>query len=50
MMKPMKNKPCLTKWSWLLVLCFVTALAFSGCKSTHEHPAKSEHPTQEHPK
>lgn len=33
----------------LLALCFVSALALSACKSTEEHPKKSEHPTQEHP-
>ncbi len=37
---------------WLLVLCFLGMLTLSACKSAaskQEHPAKSEHPTQEHP-
>jgi len=46
----MKNQTILRKFSCLLVVCFATALALSACTSTDEHPSKSEHPTQEHPK
>lgn len=43
----MKNQT-LQKWSWLLVLCFISTLALSACKHTEEHPSK-EHPKAEHP-
>jgi preprotein translocase subunit SecG len=43
----MKNQVLLKKTCWLLVIGFVSALALSACKSTDEHPKKSEHP--EHP-
>ena len=46
----MKTKFLLKKTSWLLVLGFVSTLTLSACKSTDEHPKKSEHPTSEHPK
>jgi len=39
----MKNKINLRKWSWLLITCFVSALALSACMHTGEHPSK-EHP------
>ncbi len=45
----MKNQILLKKSCWLLVIGFVSALALSACKSTEEHPKKSEHPTSEHP-
>lgn len=44
----MKNQTIVKKLSWLLAICFVSALALSACRSTHEHPSK-EHPTKEHP-
>ena len=44
----MKNQSIHGKLSWLLVLCFVSALALSACKNTGEHPTK-EHPIKEHP-
>lgn len=46
----MKIHTVAVKIAWVLVVCFVSALALSACKSTEEHPSnKSEHPTQEHP-
>jgi len=44
----MKKQTNLTKLSWLLALCFASALALSACKSSSEHPHK-EHPKKEHP-
>jgi hypothetical protein len=44
----MKPQIVLKKLCLWLVIGFVSALAFSACKSTGERPAKSEHP--EHPK
>jgi len=45
----MKNQTLLKKTTWVLALCFASALALSACKSTSEHPTKSEHPQKEHP-
>jgi PBP1b-binding outer membrane lipoprotein LpoB len=45
----MRNRTILKKSTLLLMLCFASAIALSACKSTEEHPKKSEHPTQEHP-
>lgn len=45
----MKNKTNLKKLSWLLVICFVSALALSACRHSEEHPGKQEHPKKEHP-
>jgi hypothetical protein len=44
----MENQAVLKKFSWLLAICFASALAFSACKHTDEHPGK-EHPQKEHP-
>jgi hypothetical protein len=43
----MKNQTIVQKLSWLLALSFASALVFSACKNTSEHP-QGEHP-QEHP-
>ncbi len=41
----MKIHTVAVKIAWVLVVCFVSALALSACKSTEEHPSnKSEHP------
>jgi hypothetical protein len=45
----MKIQTVVKKFSWVLLACSVSALTFSACKSTDEHPTKSEHPTKEHP-
>jgi len=45
--KIMKNQMNLRKLSWLLVICFVSALALSACKHAEEHPSKA--PAKEHP-
>ncbi len=45
----MKNQVFLKKSFTLVVIAFVAALGLSACKSTDEHPKKSEHPTHEHP-
>ncbi len=42
----MKNQTKLRKLSWLLLICFVSALALSACKNSEEHPSKQEHPTK----
>jgi hypothetical protein len=44
----MKNQTTLKKVSLLVLVCFVSALAFSACKHTDEHPS-AEHPKKEHP-
>ena len=44
----MKNQAALKKFSWLVAICFGSALALSACKNTGEHP-KAEHPKKEHP-
>ena len=46
--KIMKTQTNLRKLSWLLLICFVSALTLSACKHTDEHPSK-EHPKKEHP-
>ncbi len=45
----MRIQPVIEKFSWVLLACFASALILSACKSTDEHPTKSEHPTKEHP-
>ncbi|MCI0537637.1 MAG: hypothetical protein L0Z50_20675 [Verrucomicrobiales bacterium] len=42
----MKNRTVIKKFSWLLAIGFASALVFSGCKSTGEHP-QGEHPKKE---
>ncbi len=42
------SEKILKKFTWLLALCFVAALALSACKNTSEHPTQ-EHPKKEHP-
>jgi hypothetical protein len=44
----MKRQTIVKKLSTLVALCFVTALALSGCKHTGEHPQK-EHPATNAP-
>ena len=44
----MKNQMVVKKLTWLLAICFVSALALSACRHTGEHP-KGEHPKKEHP-
>src|SRR5579863_5944309 len=47
----MKNQNALKLFALLSLVCVISALALSACKSTDEHPkGKSEHPTSEHPK
>ena len=45
----MKHRNILRKVPWLLALCVVSALAFLGCKSESEGPAKPDQPQKEHP-
>jgi len=45
----MKVNTILTRTSRVLALCFVSALAFSGCEGTSEPPSKSDQPPTEHP-
>jgi hypothetical protein len=45
----MKKQSILRYTPWLLALCFASALTLSACKSTSEHPTKSESPQKEHP-
>jgi hypothetical protein len=42
----MKNQTVIKKFSWLLAICFASALALSACKNTGEHP-QGEHPKKE---
>ena len=42
------KKQMIKQLSWLLAIGLVSALAFTACKSTSEHPSK-EHPKKEHP-
>jgi hypothetical protein len=45
------KKQLIRKLSWLLAVGCVSALAFTACKSTSEHPGSPEHPKKtEHPK
>jgi hypothetical protein len=44
----MKNQTVLKKLSWLLAVCFASALALSACKRSEEHPTK-EHPATNAP-
>jgi hypothetical protein len=44
----MKNQIIVKKLSWLLAICFVSALSLSACRHTGEHP-QAEHPKKEHP-
>lgn len=39
----MKNQTVLRKLSWVLAICFASALALSACKRSEEHP-KQDHP------
>jgi len=43
----MKNQEILRKMLWVLAIGFVSAMAFSACKSTGADPKQAEHP--EHP-
>jgi len=45
----MRNQTILRKTSWLLALCFASALALSGCKGASEPPSKSDQPQKEQP-
>jgi hypothetical protein len=45
----MKHTTTLRNTTWLLALCFASALAFSGCKSASEPPAKSDQPQTQQP-
>jgi len=45
----MKSESNLKSWSWLLALCFVSALVLAACESTSEHPSKHEHPQKQQP-
>ena len=45
----MKHRNILRKVPWLLALCVVSALAFLGCKSKSDQPAKSDQPQSEQP-
>jgi hypothetical protein len=44
----MKDQRILKKLSWLLAICFASALALTACKSNGEHP-KQEHPATNAP-
>jgi hypothetical protein len=45
----MKNQTIFRRTSWLLALCFASALVLSGCKGTSEPPSKSDQPQKEQP-
>jgi hypothetical protein len=44
----MKNQAIVKNLSWLLAICFVSAVALSGCAKSGEHP-KKEHPNTNAP-
>jgi preprotein translocase subunit SecG len=45
----MKNQTILKKFSWLLAICFVAALALSACNKSAEHPKKDQPATNQPP-
>jgi hypothetical protein len=45
----MKSQTVLRNTSWLLALCFASALALAGCKSTPEQPTNSDQPQTAQP-